>query len=136
MIGGTRRPTSRIRRPDRLESGPSPRALERRRPFVREPNRFAAGPPRGRYATDAVWDRHSNPKSEWTRLLAYPVLIAAGFARRWRLVALTGLFLLVNPLLFPEPESTSDNWMSIVVRAERQGASGETRFSGSASRRC
>ncbi|MDF9747020.1 DUF6653 family protein [Natrinema salsiterrestre] len=69
---------------------------------------------------DFVWDRHSNPKSGWTRLLAYPVLIAAGFTRRWRLLALTVAFLVCNPLLFPEPESESDDWMHTVVRAEQQ----------------
>lgn len=68
---------------------------------------------------EGVWDRHSNPKSGWSRLLAYPVAILAIYGRRWRLLAATAVFLAVNPLLFAEPESETDAWMSRVVHAEQ-----------------
>ncbi|SDJ35858.1 DUF6653 family protein [Natronorubrum texcoconense] len=69
---------------------------------------------------ETVWDRHSNPKSGWSRLLSYPVLIVALYARNWRLLGATCVFLLINPILFPAPESDSKAWMSRVVRAEQE----------------
>ena len=67
---------------------------------------------------DDAWARHSNPWSGWTRLLAYPVLILAVYARdRWLFAGTLG-FLAVNPVLFAEPETESDAWMSRVVWAE------------------
>ncbi|MEF8806706.1 DUF6653 family protein [Natronomonas sp.] len=69
---------------------------------------------------DAVWRRHSNPKSGWTRLLAYPVLILAVYTRKWALLGLTLGFVAVNPVLFREPEEEPDDWMYRGVLAERQ----------------
>ena len=69
---------------------------------------------------DDAWARHSNPKSGWSRLLAYPVLIVAIYARDRRLLAGTLAFLAVNPVLFPAPDAESDAWMARVVRAERR----------------
>lgn len=69
---------------------------------------------------DDAWARHSNPRSGWTRLLAYPVLILAVYARDRRLLAGTLGFLAVNPVLFAEPETESEAWMSRVVRAEQR----------------
>ena len=67
------------------------------------------------------WDRHANPKSGWSRLLATPVLIFALYARKWLLLGLTVLFLAVNPILFPEPdEPPTEDFMYQVVRAEEQ----------------
>lgn len=66
-----------------------------------------------------VWDRHANPLSGWTRLAATPVLVYALFTRRWRLLAATIGFLVVNPVLFPAPEEPrSGEFMHDVVRAE------------------
>jgi hypothetical protein len=47
-----------------------------------------------------------------------PVLLYAVYHRRPRLLAAGIGFLLINPVLFPEPERT-DNWLSEVVLAER-----------------
>jgi len=66
---------------------------------------------------DAAWNRHANPLSGWSRLAATPVLFYALYARRWRLFLGTLAFLAVNPVLFPEPEST-EGFMHDVVRAE------------------
>ena len=61
---------------------------------------------------DRFWDRHSNPKSGWTRLLATPVLVFAIYGRKWLLAGLTVLFIAVNPILFPEPdEAATDDFM-------------------------
>jgi len=68
---------------------------------------------------DAVWERHANPLSGWSRLLAFPVLIVAIYTRKWLALAATVGFLAVNPLLFPAPEEEPDAWMYRVVRAEQ-----------------
>ncbi|WP_101294089.1 DUF6653 family protein [Halegenticoccus soli] len=69
--------------------------------------------------TDDFWNRHSNPKSGWTRLLSYPVLVFAVYARKWPLLGLTILYLAVNPVLFPAPEEESGDWMYRGVKAEQ-----------------
>lgn len=68
---------------------------------------------------ERFWNRHSNPKSGWSRLLSYPVLMATIYLRKPRAFLATVAFLLVNPILFPEPdESAVDDWMYRGVRAE------------------
>ncbi|MFC7226404.1 hypothetical protein N0B31_03235 [Salinirubellus salinus] len=67
----------------------------------------------------SVWNRHANPKSGWSRLLTTPVLMAAIYLRKPRLLLATLAFLVVNPVLFPEPtEDQQDEFMYRVVRAE------------------
>lgn len=70
--------------------------------------------------SDDVWARHSNPKSGWSRLLSWPVFVVALYYRKWWLMALTTLFVAVNPILFREPVEESDDWMYKVVRAEER----------------
>ncbi|XVH32921.1 DUF6653 family protein [Haloferacaceae archaeon DSL9] len=66
------------------------------------------------------WARHANPWSGGTRIAAGPVLMYALYHRRWRLLAATILFLVVNPMLFPEPASeATDNWLSKGVLGEQ-----------------
>ncbi|MFC6719508.1 DUF6653 family protein [Natrialbaceae archaeon GCM10025810] len=79
---------------------------------------------------DEVWARHSNPKSGWTRLLAYPALIYAVYARSWRLLGATLAFLAVNPFVFPEPKTEPDDWMYRVVRAEQRWSEAGRPFVG------
>ena len=69
---------------------------------------------------ETVWRRHSNPKSGWSRLLSYPALVFALYARKPWLLGATTAFVALNPVLFPEPESEPDDWMYRVVRAERE----------------
>jgi hypothetical protein len=69
---------------------------------------------------DTVWRRHSNPKSGWTRLLAYPALILGIYTRKWLALGVTLVFVAVNPVLFSEPEEEPDDWMYRGVLAERQ----------------
>ena len=64
------------------------------------------------------WRRHANPKSGWSRLLIMPVVLAAIYAREWRLAAAAIGYAVVNPVLF-SPPATTDAWMSRVVLAER-----------------
>jgi hypothetical protein len=65
------------------------------------------------------WERHANPWSAGTRILAYPILMYAIYRRDAKLLAATTAFLAVNPVLFPRPKRT-DNWLSKIVLAEEE----------------
>lgn len=67
---------------------------------------------------DRFWARHSNPKSGWTRVPTWAVLVAAVYRRDWRLLVAALAWTVVNPLLFSPPES-EDAWMTRAVLAER-----------------
>jgi hypothetical protein len=70
------------------------------------------------------WMRHANPWSVWTRFAVLPLLAVSIWSRDWIgwwcliPVALSLVFMVVNPLLFPEPRSTR-NWTSRAVFGER-----------------
>jgi hypothetical protein len=76
--------------------------------------------PRGRRERleDVFWDRHSNPWSGWTRVALGPLLFYAVYRRDRRLLAAALAYTVVNPVLFPPPETT-DSWISRGVLAER-----------------
>lgn len=73
---------------------------------------------------DAVWERHANPYSGWSRVPVLPLLALAIWSRVWlgwwalAPIALIFVWIWVNPRLFPAPKST-DNWMSKGVLGER-----------------
>lgn len=73
---------------------------------------------------DAVWQRHANPISGWSRVITLPLLAISIWSRVWLdwwtllPVALIILWIWINPRLFPEPKSTN-NWMSKGVLGER-----------------
>ena len=70
------------------------------------------------------WMRHANPVSVWTRFAVLPLMALAAWSREWigwwwlAAFALTLVFMMVNPLLFPPPRSTR-NWASKGVFGER-----------------
>jgi hypothetical protein len=70
------------------------------------------------------WMRHANPWSVGTRFAVLPLLALSVWSRDWVgwwsliPVALSVVFLMVNPLLFPPPRSTR-NWASKGVFGER-----------------
>ena len=70
------------------------------------------------------WMRHANPTSVWTRFAILPVLAVAIWSYDWigwwslAPTVLVLIFLMINPLLFPEPSSTR-NWASKSVFGER-----------------
>ncbi|MBW4619352.1 MAG: hypothetical protein KME17_08335 [Cyanosarcina radialis HA8281-LM2] len=74
--------------------------------------------------SDAVWARHANPWSVWTRFTALPLLVLAIWSRVWLgwwaivPVALAVLWTWFNPRVFPKPASTN-NWASKAVLGER-----------------
>ncbi len=69
---------------------------------------------------EEIWARHSNPKSGWSRMAAGFVIVGALYHRKWSVLGLTVLFLILNPVLFREPTEESDDWMYKVVRAEER----------------
>lgn len=64
------------------------------------------------------WERHSNPKSGWSRVLVLPALLSAVYHRNWRVAALIIGFAVLNPILFSPPDD-DEAWMTHVVLAER-----------------
>lgn len=66
---------------------------------------------------ETFWDRHSNPKSGWSRAGLTPVLLYAVYRRNWKLLVAAVAFTFLNPILFSPPED-EDAWMTRVVLAE------------------
>jgi hypothetical protein len=70
------------------------------------------------------WIRHANPLSVWTRFAVLPLIAVSIWSRAWIgwwslvPIALSLVFMMVNPLLFPEPRSTR-HWVSKAVFGER-----------------
>ena len=74
---------------------------------------------------DKSWQRHANPYSVWSRVITgLPLLLLALWSIQllgiWSLLtmAMTFLWLWLNPRIFPEPKNT-DNWASKVTFGER-----------------
>lgn len=73
---------------------------------------------------DAVWRRHANPWSVWTRIPIGPLLVLAIYARAWigwwclLPVALLLVWNWLNPRVFPEPRRL-DSWSARGVMGER-----------------
>jgi Family of unknown function (DUF6653) len=95
----------------------------------------SATPSTGKVTTDAkiaklfglqgeAWMRHANPVSVWTRFAVLPLLAVSVWSRDWIgwwsliPIALSLVFMMINPLLFPKPHSTR-NWASKGVFGER-----------------
>lgn len=79
---------------------------------------------RGMAMSDAVWMRHANPWSVWTRFSCLPLIVLAIWSRVWLgwwallPLALACLWTWWNPRAFPPPAKT-DNWASKGTFGER-----------------
>jgi len=74
--------------------------------------------------TDAVWLRHANPLSGWTRLASGPLIFLALWSHvwiGWRAlipIAILAVWIWLNPRVFPRPKN-ADAWMTKAVLGER-----------------
>ena len=74
--------------------------------------------------SDAVWMRHANPLSGWTRMATTPLLFWAVWSHVWigwkalAPIALLAAWLWLNPRIFPKPKQATA-WMTKVVLGER-----------------
>lgn len=74
--------------------------------------------------SDAVWARHANPLSGWSRLSVLPLFVLFVWSRVWlgwwclAPISLVLLWVWWNPRAFP-PTRNLDNWMSKSVLDER-----------------
>lgn len=77
-----------------------------------------------------AWMHHANPLSVWTRFTVLPLLALAIWSRDWIgwwslvPIALSVVWMIVNPRLFAPPRSTR-NWASKAVFGERVWAEGD-----------
>ena len=66
-----------------------------------------------------VFARHSNPWSMWTRWASTPLVLVPVWRRSWRDAALVGLWMAVNPVVFPEPPNDRA-WATRAALGEEQ----------------
>ena len=67
----------------------------------------------------AVFARHSNPWSAWTRWASAPLLLVPVWRRSWRDAALVGVWMAVNPVVFGKP-AHERAWATRAVLGEEQ----------------
>ncbi|BBZ13896.1 DUF6653 family protein [Mycobacterium branderi] len=65
----------------------------------------------------AVFARHSNPWSAWTRWASTPLVLVPVWTRRRSHAAAVGLWLAVNPVVFPKP-ADDRNWATRAMLGE------------------
>ncbi len=74
--------------------------------------------------SDAVWERHANPWSVWTRYPCLPLLALAVWSHAWIgwmnmiPIVLICFWIWFNPRVFTKPRTT-DHWASKAVLGER-----------------
>lgn len=64
------------------------------------------------------WERHASPRSVWTLVATYPLLVLAVYRRGQRLLVATLLFALVN-MFGHDPPADDSAWATRVVLGER-----------------
>lgn len=65
----------------------------------------------------AIFARHSNPWSAWTRWATTPLVLVPVWTRRWSHAAAIGLWFAVNPVVFPKP-GENRNWATRAMLGE------------------
>ena len=67
----------------------------------------------------AVFARHCNPWSAWTRWASAPLVLVPVWRRSWRDAALVGVWMAVNPIVFGKP-AHERAWATRAVLGEEQ----------------
>ena len=65
----------------------------------------------------ALFARHANPWSAWTRWASTPLVLVPVWTRRWSHAALIGGWLALNPVVFPKP-ADDRNWATRAILGE------------------
>ncbi len=73
----------------------------------------------GHKAQRAVFARHSNPWSAWTRWASTPLLLVPVWRRSWRDAVLVGVWMAVNPVVYSRP-AHERAWATRAVLGEEQ----------------
>ncbi|WP_432478775.1 DUF6653 family protein [Nocardioides sp. GXQ0305] len=72
-----------------------------------------------RRVTRAVFARHSNPWSAWTRWASTPLLLLPVWRHSWRDAALVGVWMAANPVVF-SPPADERAWATRAILGEEQ----------------
>jgi hypothetical protein len=67
----------------------------------------------------AVFTRHSHPGSAWSRWASTPLAVLAVWTRDWRHGALVAAWMVLNPVVFPEPRDDR-NWATRAMLGEER----------------
>jgi hypothetical protein len=67
--------------------------------------------------SEAIWRRHANPWSVWTRLLSTPLVYVPFWNHSWSQGLAVATWLAANPFLFPEPKD-KQSWSARAIRGE------------------
>ena len=67
----------------------------------------------------AVFARHSNPWSAWTRWASTPLMLVPVWRHSWRDAALVGAWMALNPVVFGKP-AHERAWATRAVLGEEQ----------------
>lgn len=68
--------------------------------------------------TDAMWRKHANPWSGWTRLFSVPLAYIPLWNHSWLQGLLVVAWFVLNPFLFPEPKD-KEKWTTRAIQNER-----------------
>ncbi|MBO0865540.1 MAG: hypothetical protein J2P16_10770 [Mycobacterium sp.] len=67
----------------------------------------------------AIFARHCNPWSAWTRWASTPLVLVPVWTRRWSHAAVIALWLAVNPVIFGKP-AHDRNWATRAMLGEER----------------
>ncbi|MGH3636003.1 DUF6653 family protein [Mycobacterium sp.] len=67
----------------------------------------------------AIFARHCNPWSAWTRWASTPLVLIPVWTRRWSHAAVTGAWFAVNPVMFGQP-AHERNWATRAMLGEER----------------
>lgn len=67
----------------------------------------------------AIFARHCNPWSAWTRWASTPLTLVPVWTRRWSHAVVIGLWMAINPFVFGKP-ADQRNWATRAMLGEEQ----------------
>lgn len=77
----------------------------------------------------AMFARHANPWSAWTRWATTPLVVVPVWTRRWSHAAAVAVWFAVNPVIFPEPAHRRA-WSTRAILGEERWSADRPRDAG------